>query len=106
MITVTTEARDKLQSIIDADALVGSAVRLSVVRGPHGCVHGWDLGFDDDLRPDDAVFTFGSIEVRVEPELVDALAGAKIDYRESGSSLGFSIDVPGTRTRGGGCGNH
>ncbi|NOX24045.1 MAG: hypothetical protein GXP36_13290 [Actinobacteria bacterium] len=104
MITVTTEAQDKLQSIIDADALDGSAVRLSVVRGPHGCVHGWDLGFDNDHRPNDNVFVFGPIEVRIEAELVDDLAGATIDYRESGSSLGFSIDVPGTRT--GGCGNH
>lgn len=104
MLTVTPEAQDKLRNIIDADAPDGSAVRLSVIRGPHGCVHGWDLGLDNDHRPDDNVFTFGTIDVLVEPELVNELAGATIDYRETGPSLGFSIDVPGTRT--GGCGNH
>ncbi|GMQ93820.1 MAG: hypothetical protein BMS9Abin12_1300 [Acidimicrobiia bacterium] len=107
MITITNEAQDKLEDIIESQG-APPGVRVSVVRGPHGCVHGWSLELEDDQRSEDVVFPFGELQLLVEPELIDALEGAKIDYREDATGIGFKIDVPGSQGNrgGGGCGNH
>lgn len=110
MITITPEAQEKLHTIIASQsAAVG--VRVSVVRGPHGCVHGWSLEVEGERRPDDRVFTYRGLELMVEPDLVEALSDAVIDYRENATGIGFRIDVPdpvGADGHGGngGCGNH
>jgi len=107
MITVTNEAQDQLEDIIESQG-AAPGVRVSVVRGPHGCVHGWSLELEDDQRSEDVVFPFGGLQLLVEPELIDALEGAKIDYREDTTGIGFKIDVPNSLSNGGGggCGNH
>ncbi len=110
MITITPEAQQKLNKVIASqDAALG--VRVSVVRGPHGCVHGWSLEVEGERRSDDRVFTYGDLEVMVEPDLVAALSDATIDYREDATGIGFRIDVPDPVGAGGhgghgGCGNH
>jgi iron-sulfur cluster assembly accessory protein len=110
VITITPEAQEKLNKLIASQNAV-SGVRVSVVRGPHGCVHGWSLALEDERRSDDVVLTYGELELMVEPDLVDALSDAAIDYREDGTGIGFKIDVPGAigggnHGRQGGCGNH
>ncbi len=111
MITITPPAREKLSDII-ARQDAAASVRVSVVRGPHGCVHGWSLELDDERRPDDVVFSYGDLDLMVQSELVDALEDASIDYREDGTGIGFKIDVPAASRSGrrggghGGCGNH
>ena len=111
MITITPEAQDKLNDII-ASRDAASGVRVSVVRGPHGCVHGWSLEIEDDRRADDVVVTFGELDLMIEPELIGTLEDAAIDYREDGSGIGFKIDVPTASGAGrhggghGGCGSH
>ncbi|MCL1599720.1 MAG: iron-sulfur cluster assembly accessory protein [Actinomycetia bacterium] len=110
MIAITPKAQEKLSQIITSQG-TGAGVRVAVVRGPHGCVHGWSLEIENERRADDRIFTYGEIELMVEPELVEALADAAIDYREDATGIGFRIDVPdavGSRGHGsqGGCGNH
>lgn len=112
MIAITPRAQEKLNDII-ASQETASGVRVSVVRGPHGCVHGWSLEIENERRSDDRIFTYGELEVMVEPELVEALADAAIDYREDATGIGFRIDVPDAVGAGGhgghgdgGCGNH
>jgi len=107
VITITPKAQEKLNKIL-ASQSAASGVRVSVVRGPHGCVHGWSLELEDERRFDDLVLMYGELELMVEPELVDALEDAAIDYREDGTGIGFKIDVPSTSGAGshGGCGNH
>ncbi len=41
MISVTAEAKEKLSDIVGSQENEVPGVRVSVVRGPHGCVHGW-----------------------------------------------------------------
>ncbi len=108
MILVTQDAQEKLEDIIGLDDGAGPGVRVSAVRGPHGCVHGWSLEVDEDEQPDDVVFTFGRLRVLVDAQLVESLEGAKIDFRSGGSGSGFSIVAPKTSAHGdgGGCGNH
>ncbi len=107
MITVTTKAQQKLSDIIDSQD-AASGVRVSVVRGPHGCVHGWSLELEDDPRAEDLVFTFGQLQLIVEPDLAVALQGAEIDYREDARGIGFKIDVHDSGDGGGhgGCDHH
>jgi iron-sulfur cluster assembly protein len=108
MISLTTEAQEKLASIIGTQEGTEPAVRVSVVRGPHGCVHGWNLGIENDQQPDDTVLAFGRLRLLIEPELIDVLDGAQIDYQENRSAIGFTIDAPNSQGHGGhgGCGNH
>lgn len=101
VLVVTAAAQAKLAEILDYQVTGGNRVRVSVVRGPHGCVHGWNLGIEDRARPDDVVHDFGRVEVVFQPELTEALRGATIDYREDGEVIGFSIDAPDGRGQGG-----
>jgi len=110
MITLTTEVQEKLASNVGTEDGAESAVRVSVVRGPHGRAHGWNLGIEDEQQPDDTVLEFGRLRLLVEPDLTDALEGAQIDYQESSSAIGFTIDAPNSQGHGGheneGCSNH
>ncbi len=110
VIAITPQAQEKLNDII-ASQETDSGVRVSVVRGPHGCVHGWSLEIESERRPDDRISWYGELELMVEPELVEALVDAAIDYREDATGIGFRIDVPDAVGAGGhgghgGCGNH
>lgn len=100
MIAVTPAAQDKLTEILDAQTVAANQVRVSVVRGPHGCVHGWSLAIEEELRPDDVVYAVGNLQVVVEPDLTEALDGATIDYREDNAAIGFTIDAPTARDGG------
>lgn len=108
MITLTSDAREKLATIIESGG-APSSVRVSVVRGPHGCVHGWSLGLEGVAAPQDVVLSFDGLELLIEPELTEALDGAEIDYREDEAGIGFRIAAPNSHalgSNGGGCGNH
>ncbi len=97
MITVTLQAQSKLEEILDAEIWEGSAIRLGAVRGPHGCLHGWSLEVEKDVRPDDQVSTVGRLQILVEPALATALEGATIDFRGAGPAPGFAIVAPHSR---------
>jgi iron-sulfur cluster assembly accessory protein len=108
MISVTAEAQRKLEEVLEARGSVAAPIRVGVVRGPHGCVHGWRLGIDESPRSEDIVLTFGPVQLLIEPSLSDTLEGAVIDYREDATGIGFTIDAPNTpqREHDGGCGHH
>lgn len=106
MVSVTTRAQDKLREVLDSSGLPDASVRVAVVRGPHGCVHGWKLAVAlEELG--DAVFQAGDVRILVEPELAEILDGASIDYREDAREIGFTIEAPNTpapmHDHGGGC---
>jgi iron-sulfur cluster assembly accessory protein len=108
MIAITPTAQDKLTEILDAQATTDHQVRVSVVRGPHGCVHGWRLGIEHEPRPDDVTYTIEGLRVVVEPDLTDTLANATIDYREDDVAVGFIIDTADSpdHQQQQGCGHH
>ncbi len=100
MIAITPAAQDKLAEILDAQVASDNQVRVSVVRGPHGCVHGWNLGIEHDRRPTDVVYAVGRFQVVIDPDLTEPLEGATIDYREGAAALGFIIDAPNSGEHG------
>ncbi len=97
VIAITPAAQGKLIDILETQLAIDDHIRVSVARGPHGCVHGWRLAIEHDPQPDDVVYAIGSLQVVVEPELTEALEAATIDYREDGAGIGFRIDVPDSK---------
>lgn len=110
MLSVTSAAQTRIREALPTS---DAAVRLGAVRGPHGCIHGWQLSLEDQVSDDDAVFDAQGIKVIVEPELSAVVENATIDYREDSSAFGFTMDVPGAEAHGHGhgdgqgcCGGH
>jgi Fe-S cluster assembly iron-binding protein IscA len=108
MLTLTNEAQDRLNGIITEAGMANPHVRVSVVRGPHGCVHGWRLGLEEDQAPADVILSFGPLRLLFENDIADTLEGATIDYRVDERVIGFTIDAPGAEQGHGhdGCGHH
>lgn len=95
MVSLTPRAQEKLKDVLESSGTPQVAVRIGVVRGPHGCVHGWNLALEKAAGPGDTIVQAGAVRLLVEPELATILGGASIDYREDASGIGFTIDVPG-----------
>lgn len=94
MVTVSATAQQKLREVLVSQSSQGATVRVGVVRGPHGCIHGWKLSIEQAGSPDDIVFRQGDLRLVADPDLEDALAGASIDYREDALGIGFTINAP------------
>lgn len=112
MITITDEARRKLKEIIAAEGREETSIRVDVVRGPHGCVHGWRLALEESPAPGDTAIDADGVKILAAAELLPYLEEATIDHRQDETGLGFSIDVPSADGHGhdhgggGGCGHH
>ena len=94
MVSVTQRAQIKLRNILDDNGQAEAAVRVCVIRGPHGCVHGWQLAVEPKKNTDDLVINTGGVHLLVQPDLIEALQGASIDYREDDAAIGFTIEAP------------
>ncbi|MBI4234345.1 MAG: hypothetical protein HY686_07890 [Chloroflexi bacterium] len=107
MLSVTPEARGKLEEVLTARGATSSYVRVGVVRGPHGCIHGWRLALEGMAGPEDTIVQAGDMRLLVESDLVKPLEGATIDYREDAMGIGFVIEAPNTpppmHEQGGSC---
>ena len=69
-------------------------LRVSAVRGPHGCIHGWQLAIEHESRDSDVAVTKGELDILIDPTVAPMLTGATIDYREDTGGLGFVISPP------------
>jgi iron-sulfur cluster assembly accessory protein len=92
MVTLTPEAKDKLRSLIDAEAEPGAGLRVQVVPG--GC-----SGFEYDLSlsaPEDGdeVVDNDGVRVIVDRYSVPYLLGVELDYEEGFQGAGFLINNP------------
>ncbi|MBI2872550.1 MAG: iron-sulfur cluster assembly accessory protein [Chloroflexi bacterium] len=107
MFSITLTAQEKLKEVLDSRGSPDAPVRVVAVHGPHGCIHGWKLAIEEAGEPQDTVVCAGDVCILVEPELVDILDGASIDYREDSLGIGFVIEVPNApppmHQHGGGC---
>ena len=107
MVSVTPRAQEKLKEVLESNGLPEASVRVAVVRGPHGCVHGWRLAIESAEEPPDTVVQAGDVRILLDADLVEILDGASIDYREDDMGIGFTIEAPNTpppmHEQGGGC---
>jgi iron-sulfur cluster assembly protein len=105
VVSVTTRAQEKLKEVLQANGSAESLVRVAVIRGPHGCVHGWKLVIEGESTPGDTMVEAGDVRIVVEEELGSVLDGASIDYREDASGIGFIVHTPNAAEHGHGHGH-
>lgn len=104
MITLTESASEKIKQLTDDQP---TALRIEVVRGPHGCVHGWNFAIDAAGADGETVYESAGVKIVTDAETVPLIEEASVDYREDATAIGFTIDAPMAGHGGhGGCGNH
>ncbi len=92
-------AADKVRSLLEQEGRTD--LRLRVAVQPGGCSGLiYQLYFDERLLEGDAVNVYDGVEVVVDKMSVPYLAGASIDFEDTISKQGFTIDNP---SAGGSC---
>ena len=100
MITVTTQASEKIKAIMAAQkAPEDTGLRVRVVGG--GCSgFQYQLVFDEP-KTGDQVFEADGVKVVVDPKSFLYLTGTEIDYVDGLTGAGFTLKNPNAK---GGCG--
>jgi len=104
-VDVTDAAAGKIRELLaneDDDSL---ALRMAVKPG--GCSgFSYEMFFDSEVEAGDIVEEFdgGAVRVVVDPQSVEHLRGAVLDYKDGLMGAGFAINNPNV-TRSCGCGN-
>lgn len=100
-VTITESAAEKLKGILAAESEPDKGLRIRVVPG--GCSgYSYDMVVDK-AGENDKTFESHGLKLVVDPESIDLLKGAEIDFQESFGNSGFTIKNPNA-TGGCGCG--
>ena len=100
MITLTENAAVKIKELIAAEGKPGLAFRLKVVAG--GCSgFSYELGFDDNVTPEDKVYEEKGVKILMDPESDKRVSGSQVDYLDSLMGAGFKVSNPNSK---GSCG--
>ncbi|WP_077487920.1 HesB/IscA family protein [Sinomonas mesophila] len=92
-VTLTEVAAGKVRSLLEQEGRMDLRLRVSVQPG--GCSGLiYQLYFDERILDGDAVRDFDGVEVIVDKMSVPYLAGATIDFEDTISKQGFTIDNP------------
>ena len=103
VITLTSEATDKLKSIIEEEGQAGAALRVLIV--PSGEGFQYMLSLEDEPKDDDLVVEQDGVTVLVDEESAPLMEGTLIDYVDNLMRSGFVISNPNLQMGGGGgCG--
>jgi iron-sulfur cluster assembly protein/iron-sulfur cluster insertion protein len=103
-VVLTPNAVVKVKELIEAEGDPALALRMAV--RPGGCSgFSYEMFFDTEVEPGDVVEEFDDgVRVVVDPQSVERLRGATLDYKDGLMGAGFAIDNPNV-TRSCGCGN-
>lgn len=102
-LAVTERAAKKIKELIKADKHKPEALRIKVVKG--GCAgQSYDLSFDKMAGMNDKVINSHGIKLYVDPESLNFIKGAEIDYTEGLQGTGFKVNNPNMK-KSCGCGN-
>jgi iron-sulfur cluster insertion protein len=100
MVTLTEAATKKVETLRLEEGKPEWGLRLRVVGG--GCSgFSYELGWEDVAQEGDEVVESGGVKVYVDPNSVQYVGGAQIDYVDSLYGSGFSINNPNSK---GSCG--
>ena len=101
-VTLTGAAAAKVAELMSREGEEDLALRLGV--RPGGCSgFSYEMFFDGRIDDDDNVWEYGSVKLAVDPQSLQMLAGAEIDYRDGLQGAGFHIKNP-NESRSCGCG--
>ncbi len=95
VVSFTDFAREKLVELINEQRAAGKTAYLRIMVQGGGCA-GWSYGmfFDNQARPGDHVDTVDGVQVLVDEETREMIAGARVDYTESLLGRGFTVSNP------------
>lgn len=92
-IHLTEAAASRVKNLIAERNLEGYALRIYVSGG--GCSgYQYGMGLDDNMREDDLRFDFNGIQVIVDPQSMDYMQGATVDYVDDLMGGGFKVENP------------
>ncbi len=106
MINITETASAKVKELLDSEEKQNHALRV-FVRGMSCSGPAFGMALDDTTRPDDTVAEQFGIKIVVDPQSVQYVEGAEIDWVDSLMGKGFTINNPNAAKAsggGGGCG--
>ncbi|MFN8535637.1 MAG: iron-sulfur cluster insertion protein ErpA [Dehalococcoidia bacterium] len=93
MITITSDAVEKVEQLIEREGKAGFGLRVFIAGG--GCSgYQYGLMFDDQKQDDDEIVEAGRFNILVDGESAMLLYGAEIDYVDSLMGAGFTIRNP------------
>lgn len=103
-VTLTASAVAKVAELMAREEDEGLALRIGV--RPGGCSgFSYEMYFDTAIDEGDVVSDYdGGVKLVVDPQSLEMLSGAEVDYKDSLSGAGFHINNPNV-TRSCGCGN-
>lgn len=93
MINISESATDKIKELLASEESPNLFLRIGVKAG--GCSgFSYGMGFDDEQKDDDKIFTIHGLKVVVDEDSSKYLFGVEIDYTDAGMGGGFSINNP------------
>ncbi len=102
-ISMTPYAAKKFMEFAHAEEKQGTALRFrDTLKGCSGFAY--ELDFSDKATENDEVFLSNGVEIHVPKECIGRLLGSVIDFAETLSSSGFTIENPNAATSCG-CGS-
>ncbi|MDR0848165.1 MAG: iron-sulfur cluster assembly accessory protein [Propionibacteriaceae bacterium] len=91
-VTLTEAAATKVAQLLAAE---DQELALRIAVQPGGCAGlRYQLYFDDQSYDGDIVTTYGDVKVVVDDKSAPYLTGATIDFADTISKQGFTIDNP------------
>lgn len=102
-ISLTEAAADKVKVMREQEGKNNSSLRVYISGG--GCSgYSYGLTLDETTSPDDLVFEEYGVKVLVDPESMKLLKGCVVDYTETLSATGFTVNNPNAESSCG-CGH-
>lgn len=102
-VTMTSAAASKVAELIAKEGDDSLALRLGV--RPGGCSgFSYEMYFDSQVDDSDIVTTTDGVKLVVDPQSLEMLKGAQVDYKDTLQGAGFHIENPNVQ-RACGCGN-
>ena len=92
-ITLTKAAAEAVTDLIEKRDLEGYALRVYIAGG--GCSgYQYGMGFEDNIRENDKVFTQYGVNLVIDEGSLDFLRGATVDFVDELMGSGFQINNP------------
>ena len=100
MITLTDKAAEKVSKLLEQEGKTNYGLRLKVVGG--GCSGmSYAMDFEPQAAQEDKVYEDHGVKLFVDPQSVQYIDGAQVDYTEALTGAGFTIKNPNAK---GSCG--
>ncbi len=96
--TITDQALEKIASFLEMHESIGRPIRISARRQGVAFKYHMDFALRDDPADDDHVLKYEDIQVWVDHESGDLLAGATLDFITTDDDAGFKFLNPNEDT--------